>query len=107
MLSIQIFFWLSTCVSAGAAIRVLTAARLPRWLKPPTATCGSERKKIWFASMACFRTFSQAVPATLPIGAVQALAADAQGNLWILLQKPKIPRYRDGKFEVGHELAAF
>src|SRR5437660_2945947 len=46
-----------------------------------------------------FRTFSQAAPTTFPIGPVQALASDAQGNLWILLQSTKILRYREGKFE--------
>ncbi len=67
---------------------------------------GTEKNLVRFDGFS-FRTFSQAVPATLPIGAVQALAADAQGNLWILLQNTKILRYRDGKFEVGHELAEF
>ena len=67
---------------------------------------GTEKNLVRFDGFS-FRTFSQAVPATLPVGAVQALAADAQGNLWILLQNTKILRYRDGKFEVGHELAEF
>ncbi|HET7107651.1 MAG TPA: two-component regulator propeller domain-containing protein [Candidatus Acidoferrum sp.] len=54
-----------------------------------------------------FRTFSQATPATFPIGPVQALASDASGNLWILLQSTKILRYHEGKFELGRELAEF
>ena len=54
-----------------------------------------------------FRTFSQAAPTTFPIGPVQALASDAQGNLWILLQSTKILRYHEGKFELGRELAEF
>jgi len=54
-----------------------------------------------------FRTFSQAAPTTFPIGPVQALVSDAQGNLWILLQSTKILRYHEGKFELGRELAEF
>jgi signal transduction histidine kinase/ligand-binding sensor domain-containing protein len=54
-----------------------------------------------------FRDFSQAAPLTLPIGPVQALTSDAQGNLWILLKSTRILRYREGKFEVGGEVAEF
>ncbi|HXH67039.1 MAG TPA: two-component regulator propeller domain-containing protein [Candidatus Limnocylindrales bacterium] len=54
-----------------------------------------------------FRDFSQAAPTTLPIGPVQALTSDAQGNLWILLQSTRILRYHEGKFEVGREVAEF
>jgi ligand-binding sensor domain-containing protein/signal transduction histidine kinase len=52
-----------------------------------------------------FRVFQQATPTTLPIGPVQALATDAHGNLWIVLQNTKTLRYRDGKFELGHDEA--
>src|ERR1700677_3968363 len=48
-----------------------------------------------------FRTFRQAAPTALEIGPVQSLVADAQGNLWVLLQSTQILRYYDGKFEVG------
>ena len=54
-----------------------------------------------------FRSFPLATPITFPIGPVQALASDAQGNLWILLQSTKILRYHEGKFELGRELAEF
>jgi signal transduction histidine kinase/ligand-binding sensor domain-containing protein len=67
---------------------------------------GTEKSLIRFDGFS-FRTFSQATPTTFSIGPVQALASDAQGNLWILLQTTKIHRYRDGKFEVGRELAEF
>ena len=52
-----------------------------------------------------FRQFPQALPTTLPIGAIQALMTDAQGNLWIVLQTTRILRYRDGKFELGRDEA--
>jgi ligand-binding sensor domain-containing protein len=54
-----------------------------------------------------FRTFRQAAPTALEIGPVQSLVADAQGNLWVLLQSTQILRYYDGKFEVGHDEAQF
>jgi signal transduction histidine kinase len=54
-----------------------------------------------------FRTFRQAAPSALEIGAVQSLVADTQGNLWIVLQSTQILRYYDGKFEVGHDEAQF
>lgn len=67
---------------------------------------GTEKSLIRFDGFG-FRTFSQAAPTTFPIGPVQALASDAQGNLWILLQSTKILRYHEGKFELGRELAEF
>jgi len=54
-----------------------------------------------------FRSFPLATPTTFPIGPIQALTSDSQGNLWILLQSTKILRYREGKFELGRELAEF
>ncbi|HET6933166.1 MAG TPA: two-component regulator propeller domain-containing protein [Candidatus Acidoferrum sp.] len=54
-----------------------------------------------------FRSFPQAAPATFPIGPVQALVSDDQGNLWILLQSTRILRYHEGKFELGREIAEF
>jgi ligand-binding sensor domain-containing protein/signal transduction histidine kinase len=54
-----------------------------------------------------FRLLQQASPSTLTIGPVQALLADKQGNLWILLQSTKILRYKDGKFELGHDEVEF
>ncbi|HXO60797.1 MAG TPA: two-component regulator propeller domain-containing protein [Candidatus Acidoferrales bacterium] len=54
-----------------------------------------------------FQAFPQATPTSFPIGAVQGLTTDVQGNLWILLQNTKILRYHDGKFELGNEEAEF
>ena len=54
-----------------------------------------------------FRAFPVATPTSSLIGAVQQLIADAQGNLWILLQNTKILRYHDGKFDLGNEEAEF
>lgn len=67
---------------------------------------GTERGLIRFDGLS-FRTFPQAAPTAFPIGAVQQLVADSQGDLWILLQSTKILRYHLGKFELGREEAEF
>ena len=67
---------------------------------------GTEKGLVRFDGLT-FRLFQQATPTTFPIGAVQALMTDAQGNLWILLQSTKILRYHDGNFELGREEAEF
>jgi len=54
-----------------------------------------------------FRVFSQAIPMSMPIGPVQALLTDSEGNLWVLLESTKILRYHDGKFELGREEAEY
>ncbi len=54
-----------------------------------------------------FRLFQQAIPSSLPIGPVKGLMADAEGNLWILLQSTRILFYHDGKFDPGREEAEF
>jgi len=54
-----------------------------------------------------FRAFPQAIPTAFPIGPVQGLRSDLQGNLWILLQNTKILRYRDGQFHLGNEEVEF
>lgn len=54
-----------------------------------------------------FRGFAQAIPTTFAIGPVRSMAADVEGNLWIVLQSTKILRYRDGKFEPGAAEAEF
>jgi len=65
---------------------------------------GTEKGLIRFDGLN-FRLFQQASPASFPIGPVESLIADAQGNLWILLRSTKILRYRDGKFELGRDEA--
>lgn len=67
---------------------------------------GTENGLIRFDGLS-FRLFQQATPTTFPIGAVQQLIADAEGNLWILLKSTKILRYHDGKFDLGREEAEF
>jgi ligand-binding sensor domain-containing protein/signal transduction histidine kinase len=47
-----------------------------------------------------FQKISQAAPAAFPIGAVQSLIADGQGNLWILLPTTKLLRYHDELIDV-------
>jgi signal transduction histidine kinase/ligand-binding sensor domain-containing protein len=47
-----------------------------------------------------FQKVPQAVPTSLPIGAVKSLRSDGQGNLWILLPTTKLLRYHEGTFEV-------
>jgi ligand-binding sensor domain-containing protein/signal transduction histidine kinase len=60
---------------------------------------GTNKSLIRFDGLS-FQRFQQAVPASLPIGAVKSLRADGQGNLWILLPTTKLLRYHDGIFEV-------
>ena len=67
---------------------------------------GTEKGLLRFDGVS-FHLFQQAMPTAFPIGAVQALKADAQGNLWVLLQSTKILRYHDGKFDLGNEEAEF
>ena len=54
-----------------------------------------------------FRLFPQAIPGPSPIGAVEGLQGDAEGNLWILLANAKILRYHEGKLELGREETEF
>ena len=67
---------------------------------------GTDRGLIRFDGLN-FRVVKNASPAAYPIGPVQALQSDAQGNLWILLQSTNILRYRDGNFELGRDQAQF
>src|SRR5271170_6669539 len=67
---------------------------------------GTEKGLIRFDGLN-FRLFPQAIPSSLPIGPVQGLLADSEGNLWILLQTTRILRYHDGTFEPGREEAEF
>jgi len=63
---------------------------------------GTEKGLIRFDGLN-FRLFEHAIPSSLPIGPIQGLTADADGNLWIVLQSTQILRYHDGKFELVRE----
>ena len=67
---------------------------------------GTEKGLIRFDGLN-FRLFEQAKPSSIALGPVQGLVADAEGNLWILLQRTQIVRYRNGKFELEREEAEF
>jgi len=67
---------------------------------------GTEKGLMRFDGLS-FHLFQQAMPTSFPIGVVQELKADAQGNLWVLLQSTKILRYHDGRFDLGNEEAEF
>lgn len=67
---------------------------------------GSDKGLVRFDGLT-FRLFQQAMPGSLEIGPVLGLAADREGNLWIRLQSTKVLRYRDDKFEPGHDEAEF
>ena len=54
-----------------------------------------------------FRSFPKTVPGGNPIGTVQAMQVDSEGNLWVLLQSTNILRYRGRRFEEGHDQAEF
>jgi ligand-binding sensor domain-containing protein/signal transduction histidine kinase len=60
---------------------------------------GTDKSLIRFDGLN-FQKFQQAVPASSPIGAVQSLMSDRQGNLWILLPTTKLLRYHDAAFDV-------
>jgi ligand-binding sensor domain-containing protein/signal transduction histidine kinase len=60
---------------------------------------GTDKSLIRFDGVT-FQRFQQAIPASSPIGAVQSLTSDGQGNLWILLPTTKLLRYHDGIFDV-------
>jgi ligand-binding sensor domain-containing protein len=47
-----------------------------------------------------FQQFERAHPDPILIGAVRELLADANDNLWILLQNTQVLRYHSGKFEL-------
>lgn len=66
---------------------------------------GTDRGLVRFDGIT-FRLYQNGGPG-LPIGAVQQLFADNQGNLWILLKTTQVLRYRDGRFEAGHGEAQF
>ncbi len=83
--------------TAGAVTAIAQTADGYLWI-------GTEKGLIRFDGLS-FRPFQQASPASFPIGPVQSLIADVQGNLWILLQSTKILRYHDGKFELGRDEA--
>src|SRR5262249_24926623 len=61
---------------------------------------GTEKGLIRFDGVS-FRVFSQATPGTLPIGPVEGLRKDSQGNLWVLLENTNVLRYRDGRLNLG------
>jgi ligand-binding sensor domain-containing protein/signal transduction histidine kinase len=67
---------------------------------------GSERGLVRFDGRN-FRSYPQATPLAFPIGAVRALVADSNNNLWVILQSTKVLRYQDGRFEVGRDAAEF
>lgn len=67
---------------------------------------GTEKGLIRFDGLN-FHLFEQAAPTAVALSPVQALMADAEGNLWILLRSTQILRYHDGKFELGREEAEF
>jgi len=54
-----------------------------------------------------FRVFQQANPESMPIGPVEQLATDGNGDLWVLLANTKILRFHGGQFELGREKAEF
>jgi ligand-binding sensor domain-containing protein/signal transduction histidine kinase len=66
---------------------------------------GTDRGLVRFDGLT-FHLYQNGGPG-LPIGPVQQLSADNQGNLWILLKTTQVLRYRDGRFEAGHGEAQF
>lgn len=46
-----------------------------------------------------FTLIRQPIPDEPPTGAVRGLVSDAEGNMWIRIDGPRLLRYRDGRFE--------
>lgn len=59
---------------------------------------GTERGLVRFDGFT-FTLMQQPLPDAEPIGAVRGLIEDAEGNLWIRLEGPRLLLYHDGKFE--------
>src|SRR5277367_1202809 len=59
---------------------------------------GTERGLVRFDG-STFTLIQQPLPNSPPLGPVRGLVTDAQGNLWIRLEGPRMLLYRDGKFE--------
>jgi ligand-binding sensor domain-containing protein len=58
---------------------------------------GTENGLVRFDGIS-FRVFSQATSSGDTIGSVRGLISDAEGNLWLRLDQPRLLRYRDGAF---------
>src|ERR1700761_1479814 len=56
---------------------------------------GTDKSLIRFDGLS-FQKYPQAIPTSFPIGGVQSLVSDGQGNLWILLPTTKLLRYHGG-----------
>jgi ligand-binding sensor domain-containing protein/signal transduction histidine kinase len=63
---------------------------------------GTERGLVRFDGFN-FTLFQQPIPNQPPIGPVRGLASDAEGNMWIRSDGPRLLRYRDGKFEDAYD----
>ena len=61
---------------------------------------GTEKGLVRFDGLNFIR-FEPASLGPFEIGAVRAVLADAQGNLWILLQNTRLFRYHNGTFELS------
>jgi signal transduction histidine kinase/ligand-binding sensor domain-containing protein len=59
---------------------------------------GAERGLVRFDGFN-FTLIQRPIPDFRPIGPVRDLVADADGNMWILLDGPHLLRYHDGRFE--------
>lgn len=59
---------------------------------------GTEKGLVRFDGLN-FRLLEHSDSTTLPIGPVLGLAVDAEGNLWVRPEGPRLLRYRDGMFQ--------
>jgi signal transduction histidine kinase len=59
---------------------------------------GTEKGLVRFDGMS-FRLIQEWGSPALPIGPVQGLAVDAEGDLWVRVQGARLLRYHDGEFE--------
>jgi ligand-binding sensor domain-containing protein/signal transduction histidine kinase len=75
----------------GAAYAITQTADGYLWI-------GTENGLVRFDGLN-FRLINVGTSSSDPIGPVLGLAADAEGNLWLRLERPRLLRYRDGTFQ--------
>jgi signal transduction histidine kinase/ligand-binding sensor domain-containing protein len=59
---------------------------------------GTERGLVRFDGFS-YTLIQRPIPNLPPTGPVRALVSDAEGNMWVLLNGPRVLRYRDGRFD--------
>ena len=59
---------------------------------------GTERGLVRFDGFS-YTLIQRPIPDLPPTGPVRGLVSDAEGNMWVRLNGPRLLRYRDGRFD--------